>query len=49
MSKKPKNGRNEPAFLGSVLAGVAAVRSESEDDIAAATTATAIKFFRLPD
>lgn len=49
MPKKPKNGRNEPAFLSSVLSGVAAVRRETEDEIAAATTAAAIKFFRLPD
>lgn len=48
MPKKPKNGRNEPAFLTSVLAGIGAARNESEADIAAATTATAIKFFRLP-
>ena len=48
MSKKPKNGRNEPAFLTAVLAGVGAQRNESEDEIATATTATAIKFFNLP-
>ncbi|MDG2502649.1 MAG: TatD family hydrolase [Porticoccaceae bacterium] len=45
---KPKNGRNEPAFLIAVLAGIAAQRNESEDELATATTATAIKFFNLP-
>ena len=48
MPKKPKNGRNEPAFLTAVLAGVGAQRNESEYEIATATTATAIKFFNLP-
>ena len=48
MAKKPKNGRNEPAFLGAVLTGLAMVRHENEDEISAATTATAIRFFRLP-
>ena len=48
MTKKPKNGRNEPAFLTAVLAGISAHRNESEDKIATATTATAIKFFNLP-
>jgi TatD DNase family protein len=48
MPKKPKNGRNEPAFLTAVLAGVGTQRNESEYEIATATTATAIKFFNLP-
>ena len=48
MPKKPKNGRNEPAFLTAVLAGISAHRNESEDEIATATTATAINFFNLP-
>ena len=49
MPKKPKNSRNEPAFLTSVLAGLCAVRSEPEDVIAAETSATAIKFFGLAE
>jgi TatD DNase family protein len=48
MTNKPKNGRNEPAFLTAVLAGIGAHRNEPEDKIATATTATAIKFFNLP-
>ena len=49
MPKTPKNSRNEPAFLTSVLAGLCAVRSEPEDVIAAETSATAIKFFGLAE
>ena len=45
MPAKPKNGRNEPAFLAHVLSGIAAVRAEHIDEIATTTTATAIKFF----
>jgi TatD DNase family protein len=47
MPTKPKNGRNEPAFLAHVLSGIAAVRAENIDEIATTTTATAIKFFGL--
>jgi len=47
MPTKPKNGRNEPAFLAHVLSGIAAVRAERIDEIATTTTATAIKFFGL--
>ena len=45
MPYKPKNGRNEPAFLAHVLAGISAVRGEQEDEIATASTATANAFF----
>ncbi|MFT5073990.1 MAG: TatD DNase family protein, partial [Patiriisocius sp.] len=45
MPAKPKNGRNEPAFLAHILEGIAAVRAEHIDEIATASTATAIKFF----
>jgi TatD DNase family protein len=45
---KPKDRRNEPAFLPYVLAGVAAVREESQQQIASATTANAQRFFKLP-
>ena len=48
ISPKPKNGRNEPAFLPYVLSGVAAARSETAEQIALATSANAKRFFRLP-
>lgn len=45
---KPKNGRNEPAFLPEVLREVALHRGESTEHTAAHTTATARAFFQLP-
>lgn len=45
----PKNRRNEPAFLAEVLRVVAEARAQSVEEVAAATTATAIEFFDLPD
>ncbi|WP_158153709.1 TatD family hydrolase [Pseudomonas sp.] len=45
---KPKNGRNEPAYLPEVLHEVARHRGESADDLAAHTTACARAFFNLP-
>ncbi|MEJ5057610.1 MULTISPECIES: TatD family hydrolase [unclassified Pseudomonas] len=45
---KPKNGRNEPAFLTEVLREVALHRGESEEDLAAHTTACARAFYRMP-
>lgn len=45
---KPKNGRNEPAYLPEVLREVALHRGESLDDVAAHTTACARAFFGLP-
>ena len=44
----PKDRRNEPAFLPHILAALARDRGESVGDTAAATTATARRFFRLP-
>lgn len=44
---KPKNGRNEPAFLPEVLREVALHRGESIEATAAHTTATARAFFQL--
>ncbi|MCB9880313.1 MAG: TatD family hydrolase [Planctomycetes bacterium] len=44
---KPKSGRNEPAFLSEIVRAVARARSEPEDVIARATTATARRFFGL--
>ena len=45
---KPKNGRNEPAYLPEVLREVAVHRGESEQDLAAHSTACARAFFSLP-
>ncbi|CAE6925219.1 3'-5' ssDNA/RNA exonuclease TatD [Pseudomonas marincola] len=45
---KPKNGRNQPAFLTEVLREVALHRNESLETLAAHTTATARQFFSLP-
>lgn len=43
----PKDRRNEPAFLSYVVAGIAEARPESAMQIAAATKATAERFFGL--
>ena len=45
---KPKNGRNEPAYLTDVLREVAVHRGESEQDLAEHTTACARAFYGLP-
>lgn len=45
---KPKNGRNEPAYLTEVLREVALHRGESVEDLAAHSTACARAFFALP-
>lgn len=45
---KPKSGRNEPAFLVHVLQTVSDAIGKPPEQIAAATTQTACKFFRLP-
>jgi TatD DNase family protein len=45
--KKPKDGRNEPAFLPYVLQTVAECLSKPVAEVAAATTKTAREFFRL--
>ena len=44
----PRERRNEPAFLPYVLAGVAAAREETEQQLAWATSANAQRFFSLP-
>ncbi|MEM9622462.1 MAG: TatD family hydrolase [Pseudomonadota bacterium] len=41
--------RNEPALLGSVLTAIAALREESTEDIARATTANAQRLFGFSD
>ncbi|SNR93737.1 TatD family hydrolase [Pseudomonas segetis] len=45
---KPKNGRNEPAYLTETLKTVAEHRCETIESLAAHTSATAQAFFRLP-
>ena len=45
---KPKNGRNEPAFLVEVLREVALHRGESHEHLAAHSSASARAFFALP-
>ncbi len=45
---KPKNGRNEPAYLVEVLDCVARHRGESAERLAAHTSAAAREFFGLP-
>ena len=46
---KPKHNRNEPAFLPHVLTGIAEVRPETAQEISAATSANAARFFRRPN
>ena len=46
---KPKNGRNEPAFLPEVLREVALHRRQSMDEVAKASSACARRFFGLPE
>lgn len=45
---KPKNGRNEPAFLFEVLREVALHRGETEQALADHSNASAQAFFKLP-
>lgn len=45
---KPKNGRNEPAYLPEVLREVALHRGETPQDLAEHSTACARRFFGLP-
>lgn len=44
---RPKSRRNEPSFLPHIAATVAALRAESAETIAAATTRNAVRFFGL--
>lgn len=44
----PKDRRNEPAFLPHIVEELARDRGETVEATAAATTATATAFFRLP-
>ena len=45
---KPKSRRNEPKYLPEVLRVVAEARGQSEEHVAAITTANAERFFALP-
>lgn len=47
LPRKPKNGRNEPAFLPHIAATVARLRGESTERVAATTTANAKRLFGL--
>lgn len=49
MPAKPKDGRNEPAFLSYVLATVADCLGRSPAEVAEKTTKTAREFFQLGD
>jgi len=44
---RPKSRRNEPAHLIEVLKTVAKARAQTEEHVAAITTANAKRFFRL--
>ncbi len=48
MRPRPPRDRNEPAFLPHVLDAVAAAIGRPREEVAAATTATARRFFGLP-
>lgn len=46
---RPKARRNEPAFLPHIAQAVAALRGETPESVAAATTRNAVRFFGLKD
>jgi TatD DNase family protein len=48
LQPRPASRRNEPAYLPAVLATVAQALGRPATEVAAATTATARQFFRLP-
>jgi TatD DNase family protein len=43
----PKSRRNEPHYLPYVVRAIAKARGETPDSVAASSTATARRFFRL--
>ncbi len=47
LKPRPRNNRNEPAFLPTVVAAVAECRGESPDRVAAETAANSRRFFGL--
>lgn len=48
LPQKPQSRRNEPMYLPHILATIAALRSESTEALAAATTANAARLFNWP-
>ncbi len=48
LNPKPRDRRNEPAFLPHIVARIARARGEPAEAVAASTTATARAFFNLP-
>jgi len=48
LTSKPASRRNEPAYLAEVLRVLADARGQSEQHVAAVTTANAMRFFNLP-
>jgi TatD DNase family protein len=48
LKPKPTSRRNEPAYLPHIAEAIARARGESVEQLAASTTATARRFFRLP-
>ena len=46
-SPRPRDGRNEPALLPYVVRAIAASQGRTEPEVAAASTATARRFFGL--
>jgi TatD DNase family protein len=48
LEPKPKDRRNEPAYLPHVLRTIALARAEDPDALAAITTENALKLFRWP-
>jgi TatD DNase family protein len=47
LEPKPSSRRNEPAYLAHIARVVAALRGESVEDLARATSANAVRFFAL--
>ncbi|MDP0563576.1 MAG: TatD family hydrolase [Candidatus Endonucleobacter sp. (ex Gigantidas childressi)] len=47
LSSKPKNRRNEPAFLGEIVKTLAEITKKDYNQVISETTATAKKFFNL--
>ncbi|WP_314588316.1 TatD family hydrolase [Paenibacillus terrigena] len=47
LKEKPADGRNEPAFLPHILQAVARCTGKTVEEVAKATTETAVEFFRI--
>ncbi|WP_152396598.1 TatD family hydrolase [Paenibacillus guangzhouensis] len=47
LKEKPADGRNEPAFLPHILEAVARCTGKTVEEVAKATTETAVEFFRI--